>query len=197
MSVDRGQVLEVAAFEACMLTRCTGMRRTAAPSRPGHARIAPELLAEFSHSGAADRLAELLRDLGRSVSVHRYTAGNRHRYEISQVFTELGTARYLDSVWQQGYVEICGRQHEQHQARSARRTRHARILSAAAWRAMLLVSGPARANAPGLRVADLDTARLLVQASRTLQMPVRMNTRPGGQLLLVLPDGTRSGPARA
>ncbi|MFB9177778.1 hypothetical protein ACFFX1_06490 [Dactylosporangium sucinum] len=128
-------------------------------------------------------------------SVHRYMAGTRHRYEISQVFTEPGTVGLLEHTWQQGYVEICGWPHQSHQPRSPRRARHAGLLSEAAWRAMLLVSGPIRANSPGLRVADLDTAILLVRAGRTLRMPVRMSRRPGGQLLLVVPDGTRSSAA--
>ncbi|WP_432992121.1 hypothetical protein [Dactylosporangium sp. CA-233914] len=193
----RRQALEIAAFEACMLVRCTGTwdRDAQRGSRKGLARIASGPLAEFSRSSAADRLAELLQAIGRLASVHRYTAGNRHRYEISQVFTEFGTLGLLERTWQQGYVEICGRPHGLRLPHRPRQARHARLLSEAAWRAMLLVCGPTRANAPGLRVADLDTATLLVRAGRTLRMPVRMTTRPGGQLLLVVPGGARSGAA--
>ncbi|MGI5182437.1 hypothetical protein ACQEVZ_39820 [Dactylosporangium sp. CA-152071] len=121
----------------------------------------------------------------------RYTAGNRHRYEISQVYSELGTPGLLERTWQQGYVEICGRPHHLGLPHQPRRARHTRLLSEAAWRAMLLVSGPTRANTPGLRVADLDTATLLVRAGRILRVPVRMVTRPGRQLLLVVPGGAR------
>jgi hypothetical protein len=182
---DRARTVEIAAFEACMLVRCTGMSGRGAHGRggsPGRGLIAHGPLAEFSRSGAADRLADLLRALGRLSSVHRYTAGNRHRYEISQVFAEIGTLDFLESMWRLGYVEICGRPDRPSPAR------HAQLLSEAAWRAMLLVSGPTRANAPGLRVADLDTAAVLVRAGRTLRMPVRMSSRRGGQLLLVVPD---------
>ena len=36
---------------------------------------------------------------------------------------------------------------------------------------------------------DLDTATALVRAGRMLDLPVRMTTRPGGHLVLVLPAG--------
>jgi hypothetical protein len=62
-------------------------------------------------------------------------------------------------------------------------------LALAAWRAALLVTGPTRSDSPGLRVPDLDTATALVRSGRMLELPVRMNTRPGGQLLIVLPTG--------
>jgi hypothetical protein len=182
---DRARTVEIAAFEACMLVRCTGISGRGAHGRggsPGRGLVTHGPLAEFSRSGAADRLADLLRALGRLSSVHRYTAGNRHRYEISQVFTETGTVGFLERIWQQGYAEICGHADQPPPAR------HTHLLSEAAWRAMLLVSGPTRANAPGLHVADLETAAVLVRAGRTLRMPVRMSSRPGGQLLLIVAD---------
>jgi hypothetical protein len=37
-------------------------------------------------------------------------------------------------------------------------------------------------------VADLDIATVLIRAGRMMRLPVRMSTRPGGQLLLVMPE---------
>jgi hypothetical protein len=142
------------------------------------------VLAEFNRAVAADRLVDLLQAAGHSASVHRYTAGTRHRYEIFRVFTAPETARFLDRAWLQGYFELCG---SPDQPRSTRQVRHARLLAEAAWRAVLLVSGPARNGSPGLRVPDLDTATVLIRSGRMMRLPVRMSTRPGGQLLLVMP----------
>ncbi|MGI5182367.1 hypothetical protein ACQEVZ_39420 [Dactylosporangium sp. CA-152071] len=134
------QALVVAAFKACMLVRCAGSlgRGThggaGSGSRRKFARIASVLLAEFSRSSGADRLTGLLQAIGRLASVYRYTAGNRHRYEIPQVFTELGTLGLLERTWQQGYVESCGSPHHLYPPRQAR---HARLLSEAGWRAAL------------------------------------------------------------
>ena len=142
------------------------------------------MLAEFNRSVAADRLVELLQAAGRSASTHRYTAGTRHRYEIFRVFTDPGTATFLDQAWLQGYQELCG---APGLPRSTRQVRHARLLAEAAWRGVLLVSGPARNGSPGLRVPDLETATVLIRSGRMMRLPVRMSTRPGGQLLLVMP----------
>src|SRR5581483_803793 len=96
------------------------------------------------------------------------------------------TEEALRAAWQLGYGMLCG---QPGAPRSARQIRHALRLASAAWRAALLVTGPTRSDSPGLRVADLDTATMLIRAGRMLDLPVRMSTRPGGQLLLVLPAG--------
>ncbi|UWZ35031.1 hypothetical protein Drose_28255 [Dactylosporangium roseum] len=186
---DRYRASTVAAFEAAVLVRCTGVcgggrARALGGARARSANPLSGVLAEFNRAAAADRLVELLRAAGRSASVHRFTAGNRHRYEISRVFTDPATAGFLDRAWQGGYTELCGTPGA---PRSTRQVRHARLLAEAAWRGVLLVSGPARNSSPGLRVADLDTATVLIRAGRMMRMPVRMSTRPGGQLLLVMP----------
>jgi hypothetical protein len=197
-----GRAAEVAAFEACMLVRCTGTAARGTRVRGGWpgggfgGRLGPGRgghgpLAEFSRPEPADRLAELLGRLGRTASVHPYAAGNRHRYEISQVYAASDTCDLLERGWRQGYAVICG-----HPDRP-RPAQHAQLLSAAAWRAMLLVSGPTRANAPGLRVADLETAAVLVRSGRTLRVPVQMSVRPGGQLLLVVSGDWAAAPTGA
>jgi hypothetical protein len=186
----------VAAFEAAVLVRCTGVCGGGGRARAlGGTRVrtafvhAPAgVLAEFNRSVAADRLVELLGAAGHSASVHRYTAGTRHRYEIFRVLTDTGSplaAGALDRAWQQGYADLCG---APELPRSTRQIRHARQLAESAWRAVLLASGPTRSGSPGLRVADLETATVLIRAGRMLSMPVRMSTRPGGQILLVMPQ---------
>ncbi|GAA3242828.1 hypothetical protein ACFO1B_30745 [Dactylosporangium siamense] len=194
---ERYRASTVAAFEAAVLVRCTGVCggggraralggtrvRTAFAHAPSN--LQPGVLAEFNRSVAADRLVELLEAAGHSASVHRYTAGTRHRYEIFRVLTGTDTGPFLDRAWQQGYVDLCG---APELPRSARQVRHARQLAESAWRGVLLVSGPSRSGSPGLRVPDLETATVLIRAGRMLSMPVRMSTRPGGQLLLVMPQ---------
>jgi hypothetical protein len=191
----------VAAFEAAVLVRCTGVcggggraravggTRVRAAFTHAPSNVQPGVLAEFNRSVAADRLVELLAAAGHSASVHRYTAGTRHRYEIFRVLTDTdsgsGTGPFLDRAWQQGYADLCG---APELPRSARQIRHARQLAESAWRGVLLVSGPSRSGSPGLRVADLETATVLIRAGRMLSMPVRMSTRPGGQILLVMPQ---------
>ncbi len=206
---ERYRASTVAAFEAAVLVRCTGVCGGGARARAlGGTRVrssfahAPAgVLAEFNRSVAADRLVELLGAAGHSASVHRYTAGTRHRYEIFRVLTApaapasgaagtagtAGTAAavFLDRAWQQGYADLCG---APELPRSARQIRHARQLAESAWRGVLLASGPSRSGSPGLRVADLETATVLIRAGRMLSMPVRMSTRPGGQILLVMPQ---------
>jgi hypothetical protein len=187
---ERYRASTVAAFEAAVLVRCTGVcggggrGRALGGTRAGSAYALPGVLAEFNRAVAADRLAELLTAAGHSASVHRYTAGTRHRYEIFRVFTDPGTDRFLDQAWLAGYLELCG---TPEQPRSTRQVRHSRLLAEAAWRGVLMVSGPARSGSPGLRVPDLDTATVLIRAGRMMRLPVRMSTRPGGQLLLVMP----------
>ncbi|MER7005774.1 hypothetical protein ABT297_22395 [Dactylosporangium sp. NPDC000555] len=192
-SGERYRALTVAAFEAAVMVRCTGVcggggraraqggaraRSVPAPSGP---------LAELNRAVAADRLADLLSTAGFEASVHRYTAGNRHRYEIFRVFADADAAVFLNRAWTEGYLDLCGAPAE---PRSTRRVRHSRQLAEAAWRGLLMVSGPARSRSPGLRVADLDTATVMIRAGRMLRLPVRMSTRPGGQLLLVMPETT-------
>jgi hypothetical protein len=188
-SGERYRASTVAAFEAAVLVRCTGVcaggrARALGGTRARPAHAVSGVLAEFNRAVAADRLAELLTAAGHSASVHRYTAGNRHRYEIFRVFAGAGAATFLDRAWLQGYLDLCG---DPTGPRSTRQVRHARLLAEAAWRGVLIVSGPARNGSPGLRVADLDTATVLIRAGRMMRLPVRMSTRPGGQLLLVMP----------
>jgi hypothetical protein len=117
-----------------------------------------------------------------------YTAGNRHRYDIHRVVApDHAVDVYLYDAWRAGYSELCGRA-ERHL--TTRQRRRAEELAAAAWRAALLVTGPSRTRSPGLRVPDVDTATALVRAGRLLDLPASIGTRPGGQLLLVLPAGT-------
>jgi hypothetical protein len=194
-SGERYRASTVAAFEAAVLVRCTGVcggggRARAlggTRARSPHAAAAPlpGVLAEFNRGVAAERLAELLTTAGHEASVHRYTAGNRHRYEIFRVFAGPQATAFLNRAWAQGYVDLCG---APTQARSTRQVRHSRQLAEAAWRGVLMVSGPARNGSPGLRVADLDIATVLIRAGRMMRLPVRMSTRPGGQLLLVMPE---------
>ncbi|MFI5912824.1 hypothetical protein [Dactylosporangium sp. NPDC051541] len=199
-SGERYRASTVAAFEAAVLVRCTGVcggggraralggTRARSLSAPAATPRSPDgVLAEFNRGAAADRLAELLTAAGRTASVHRYTAGNRHRYEIFRVFADPGTPSFLDRAWAQGYTDLCAVPTE---PRSHRQLRHSRQLAEAAWRGVLMVSGPARNGSPGLRVADLDTATVLMRAGRMMALPVRMSTRPGGQLLLVMPSAT-------
>lgn len=179
----------VALFEAAVLVRCTGVcggsrARVPGGARARTARTVSGVLAEFNRADAAARLAELLLAAGRSASMHTYTAGDRHRYDIHRIVAGPGTDRLLHGVWHLGYAQLCC---PAGQPRTARQLRHARLLSCAAWRAALMVGGPARS--PGLRIADLETATALVRAGRTLDLPVRMSTRPGGQLLLSVPPG--------
>ncbi|MEV4508761.1 hypothetical protein AB0K00_07360 [Dactylosporangium sp. NPDC049525] len=190
---ERYRASTVAAFEAAVLVRCTGVCGGGGRARAlGGTRVraafahAPAgVLAEFNRSVAADRLVELLGAAGHSASVHRYTAGTRHRYEIFRVLTAPLAGGFLDRAWQQGYADLCG---TPELPRSARQIRHARQLAESAWRGVLLASGPSRSGSPGLRVADLETATVLIRAGRMLSMPVRMSTRPGGQILLVMPQ---------
>jgi hypothetical protein len=193
---ERYRASTVAAFEAAVLVRCTGVcggggrarALSGARVRTAFSHVPAGVLAEFNRSVAADRLVELLGAAGHSASVHRYTAGTRHRYEIFRVVTGASAtpaAGFLDRAWQQGYADLCG---APEQPRSARQIRHARQLAESAWRGVLLASGPTRSGSPGLRVADLETATVLIRAGRMLSMPVRMSTRPGGQILLVMPQ---------
>lgn len=189
-SGERYRASSVAAFEAAVLVRCTGVCGGGRTRAVGGARArstgAPSgVVAEFNRGAAAERLAELLSAAGHAASVHRYTAGNRHRYEIFRVFAGAGAAPLLDQAWAHGYLDLCGAPGE---PRSTRQVRHSRQLAEAAWRGMLMVTGPARNGSPGLRVPDLDTATVLIRAGRMMRLPVRMSTRPGGQLLLVLPS---------
>ncbi|WP_433207979.1 hypothetical protein ACQP00_42440 [Dactylosporangium sp. CS-047395] len=190
-SGERYRASTVAAFEAAVLVRCTGVcggggrARALGGTRARSSRDG--LVAEFNRGAAAERLAELLNAAGCTASVHRFTAGNRHRYEIFRVFAEPETPAFLDRAWAQGYADLCGVPTE---PRSTRQVRHSRQLAEAAWRGVLMVSGPARSGSPGLRVADLDTAAVLIRAGRMMALPVRMSTRPGGQLLLVMPATT-------
>ncbi|WP_432975844.1 hypothetical protein [Dactylosporangium sp. CA-233914] len=189
-SGERYRASTVAAFEAAVLVRCTGVcggggrARALGGSRARVSSSPAGVLAEFNRGVAAERLAELLNAAGYSASVHRYTAGNRHRYEIFRVFSDEGAAAFLDRAWAQGYGDLCVAVTE---PRSTRQVRHSRRLAEAAWRGVLMVSGPARNGSPGLRVADLATATVLVRAGRMMALPVRISTRPGGQLLLVMP----------
>ncbi|MFG2044362.1 hypothetical protein [Dactylosporangium sp. NPDC048998] len=190
-SGERYRASTVAAFEAAVLVRCTGVsggggRARALGGIRARSLPAPSgVLAEFSRAVAADRLAELLTTAGRDARVHCYTAGNRHRYEIFRVFADAEASAFLRRAWAQGYLDLCGAPAE---PRSPRQLRHSRQLAEAAWRGVLTVSGPARNGSPGLRVADLDTATVLIRAGRMMSLPVRMSTRPGGQLLLVMPE---------
>jgi hypothetical protein len=211
---DSFRAVGVAAFEAAVLVRCTGVCgggrtralggarvRTASggvatatgaerasdgfdtgSGREGGARDVG--VAEFSRIDAAHRLVELLAQAGRPAAVDSYTAGNRHRYDIHRVNAPADTQPALQAAWHVGYGELCG---QPGTPRTARQLRHALALAAAAWRAALLVVGPKRSGSPGLRVPDLDTATALVRAGRMLELPIRMSTRPGGQLLIVLP----------
>jgi hypothetical protein len=140
-------------------------------------------VAEFNRLDAAHRLTELL---GPAATLVTYTAGNRHRYDIHRVVAPADTEDGLDTAWRVGYAQLCA---SPTIPRSQRQLRYAMRLAVAAWRAALLVTGPSRSDSPGLRVPDLETATALVRAGRMLELPVRMNTRPGGQLLLVLPTG--------
>ncbi|MGI5237466.1 hypothetical protein [Dactylosporangium sp. CA-139066] len=182
-SGERYRASTVAAFEAAVLVRCTGVCGGGGRARAlGGSRARSPY--EFNRGVAAERLAELLRTAGHDASVHRYTAGTRHRYEIFRVLADDEAAAFLDRAWAQGYGELCGAPAE---PRSTRQLRHSRQLAEAAWRGVLMVSGPARSGSPGLRVPDLDIATVLMRAGRMMRLPVRMSTRPGGQLLLVMP----------
>jgi hypothetical protein len=201
---DGFRALGVAAFEAAVLVRCTGVcgggraralggaRVRATPAgvatATGAERAADGIetgsVAEFNRLDAAHRLVELLGQAGRPATVDSYTAGNRHRYDIHRVSAPADTHQALQAAWQVGYGELCG---QPGAPRSARQLRHAMALATAAWRAALLAVGPKRSGSPGLRVPDLDTATALVRAARMLELPARMSTRPGGQLLIALP----------
>lgn len=194
---------EIAAFEAAVLVRCTGVcgggrtralggarvrtATTGDATATGAERAPAGFETEFSRARAAHRLVELLEEAGRPAAVHSYTAGNRHRYDIHRVTASSDVTEVLRISWLSGYVELCG---QPVRPRTARQVRHALALAAASWRAALLVAGPTRSDAPGLRVPDLETATALVRAGRMLDVSVRMTTRPGGQLVLVLPAGT-------
>ena len=201
IAADGFRAAGVAAFEAAVLVRCTGVCGGGRARAPGGARarfassatatgaergyrgLEPVYVAEFNQLDAAQRLAELL---GPAAGVITFTAGNRHRYDIHRVVATTDTEEGLRTAWQVGYAQLCA---SPTLPRSQRQLRHAMRLAVAAWRAALLVTGPTRSDSPGLRVPDLDTATALVRAGRMLDLPVRMNTRPGGQLLLVLPTG--------
>jgi hypothetical protein len=193
---------EIAPFEASVLVRCTGVcgggrtrvlggarvrTATAGDATATGAERAPGgFEAEFSRARAAHRLVELLEEAGRPAAVNSYTAGNRHRYDIHRVTASSDISELLRISWFSGYGELCG---QPVRPRTARQVRHALALATAAWRAALLVAGPTRSDAPGLRLPDLETATALVRAGRMLDVSVRMTTRPGGQLVLVLPAG--------
>lgn len=194
--------IEIAPFEASVLVRCTGVCgggrtrvlggarvRTATvgdATATGAERAPTGFEAEFSRARAAHRLVELLEVAGRPAAMDSYTAGNRHRYDIHRVTAPSDVTELLRNSWFSGYGELCGQPVRQ---RTTRQVRHALALAGAAWRAALLVAGPTRSDAPGLRLPDLETAAALVRAGRMLDVSVRMTTRPGGQLVLVLPVG--------
>ena len=170
----------VAAFEATMLVRCTTAGR--APSFAGPSRAtAPDPVVEFSQGPAAQRLAELLREAGVPVRQEMYIAGTRHRYRVHRVTTSAAAFRWLDEAWHSGYRELCGRREGGYL--SQRQRWHCDRLAAAAWRAALLAAGRPKTPLLGVRVGDPDTAAVLMRASRFLDVPVVMRSRPGGPLL--------------
>jgi hypothetical protein len=194
----------VAAFEAAMLVRCTAGRaavgRNSAPflsQVSKNSRAAPiadavtpdaggwdaagwDAVVEFSQAPAAHRLVQLLLKTGAPVSHDTYMAGNRHRYRVHRVVAPAAASDHLNDAWRRGYLELCGRPGAY---RSQRQCWHRDRLAAAAWRAALLAAGRAKMPLLGVRVADLDTAAVLVRASRVLQVPVELRNRPGGPLL--------------
>lgn len=188
----------VAAFEAAMLVRCTAGRaagrsnalflwqasrnsRSVAASDAVTPDVgAPDAVVEFSQAPAAHRLVQLLLNAGALVSHDSYMAGNRHRYRVHRVVAPAAASDHLNDAWHRGYVELCGRPGAY---RSQRQCWHRDRLAAAAWRAALLAAGRAKMPLLGVRVADLDTAAVLVRASRVLQIPVELRNRPGGPLL--------------
>jgi hypothetical protein len=189
----------VAAFEAAMLVRCTAGRaatgrshalfvtqasrnaRSVATSDAVASEVAAsDAVVEFSQAPAAHRLVQLLLKAGASVSHDSYMAGNRHRYRVHRVVAPAAANDHLNDAWHRGYVELCGRPGAY---RSQRQCWHRDRLAAAAWRAALLAAGRAKMPLLGVRVADLDTAAVLVGASRVLQVPVELRSRPGGPLL--------------
>lgn len=215
MNTGKGYSATAAAlFEAAMLVRCTGVcpgrgtavmrdrprsgatvefARHAGPgaagwsrSSAGHPAVAADRVEEFARLEAADRLAGLLIDAGCPSIVETYTAGNRHRYRIHRVVAVGSAHRLLESAWRSGFREVCARP-DRHL--TPRRRRHLLDLATAAWRAALLVTGPARTMSPGVPVTDLGTATVLLRAGRCLDVPIRLAVRPGGRLVLVPPLG--------
>ena len=174
----------VAAFEAAMLVRCTAGRAAGRDDLPW-AEATTEAVVEFSQAPAAQRMAYLLREAGTRVREDTYVAGNRHRYVVHRVVTPAAASERLDDAWRSGYRELCGKAGGY---LSHRQRWHCARLAAAAWRAALLAAGRAKLPLLGVRVADMDTAAVLVRASRFLNVPVALLNRPGGPLL-TMPDG--------
>ncbi|MGE5828893.1 MAG: hypothetical protein ACM30G_11115 [Micromonosporaceae bacterium] len=149
--------------------------------------VTPDAVVEFSQAPAAHRLVQLLLKTGAAASHDSYMAGNRHRYRVHRVVAPAVASYNLNDAWRRGYVELCGRPGGY---RSQRQCWHRDRLAAAAWRAALLAAGRARMPLLGVRVADLDTAAVLMRASRVLQVPVELHNRPGGPLLTMSDEDT-------
>lgn len=177
----------VASFEAAMLVRCTAAGRGPAwadPGRlgfPGLPGASTDPAVEFSQGPAAQRLAELLHESGVPVHQDMYVAGTRHRYRVHRVITTSDACRGLDAAWRSGYRELCGRREGGYL--SQRQRWHCDRLASAAWRAALLAAGRPKPPLLGVRVADMETAAVLIRASRFLDVPVVLRSRPGGPLL--------------
>jgi hypothetical protein len=202
MRIDEAQ--RAGAYEAAVLVRGTGVcsgrphavvrGRGAAGVPVGvvrHAGSRPrtidaaDFVVEFGRAKPAQRLIHLLAAGGVSATADAYTAGTRHRYRIHRVVAPAAAASLLAAAWRDGYGELCAHP-DRH--RTPRQRQHLLRLAEATWRASWLVSGPARTTSPGLRVPDLDLATALVRAGRYLDIRVQITTRPGGQLILVLPE---------
>jgi hypothetical protein len=199
-----GEAQRADAYEAAVLVRATGVcsgrphavvrGRGAAGVPVGvirHAGSRPQatkeedFVAEFGRAEAAQRLVDLLAECGVGATADAYTAGTRHRYRIHRVVAPAAAGSLLAAAWRDGYGELCAHP-DRH--RTPRQRRDLLRLAEATWRAAWLVSGPARTTSPGLRVPDLDLATALVRAGRYLDIRVQISTRPGGQLILVLPE---------
>jgi hypothetical protein len=181
---------KVDVFEAALLVRCTGIT---SPRYPRHNRarpaLPPDVFAEFSDSSAANRLAALLQAAGVPAGRDEVVAGGRWRYRIHRVSVprqwRAGARHRLDAAWQEGWEALLDTAVT---GNSSPRRSHRSALSAAAWRAALLVAGRrSRSSSLGVRVSDRDTATLLLRGARMLGVPAVMQPRTGCWLLTVPP----------
>src|SRR3954466_132971 len=88
-------------FEIGMLLRCV---------RTGSGRYEPSAaptMVEFSRAAAADRLVDLLAELGLTARADAYAAGGRHRYTVHRVISADLDGPLLAAAWCAGYRRLC------------------------------------------------------------------------------------------
>lgn len=149
----------------------------AAPSGPGAAQV----LAEFSHPTAAERLVTLLAEIGVPATQTTIIGGGRRQYFVHRVTVPEThrhvTAQSLDAAWRQGRhfmlrTDIVGASspHNARRESLARRAWHAATLAAGRHR---------RGDILAVRLVDEELAAVLVRGARFLGATASVRSRPG------------------